>query len=533
MAGKTPTSDAPQGAVYTNLSEYFLGNWQDLTQEYDYIVIGGGAYGTTFASTMLALSDTARVLVLEKGTIFFPDHAQNLPPTYVDAVYGPAISPWQSEGSLVLAPQQPYVGGRALFWNAWVPQPRPFEFPHWPAAAVERLNREWYPAGEQIGRRFTLACDGNDNRSLDAIARGRLFAGNDRITGSIPLTAPTDLDSAMATGADVAPGQFAKYAPVKSLVALAQAHPQRLKVVPLSMVELMQKEGRRITALNLVATNTDRRTVLQVGNAQVILANNTIEAATLVLSVLPEHPLVGKNLCVHNRSSMTFRIPEAHFPAIADQMQVCAYYQLGQVDSERFFHSHISVVYNPYPQEDESLLYRVLPDASSAQSLAMYRQPGYVYVLIQTLGEVLGERSVDSPNRVTREYGQTTVTLNTQQADLDAWALMNRSAFDIVDVLADGAPVEYMHAPQDHPLAITWRDEPPEDISSTLTFHEAGTLWMGEDPAHSVTDLQGKLHDLDNLYGTGSMLFPSPGSWNPTFTGIAMTQALVRHLAAR
>ncbi|RQS67448.1 GMC family oxidoreductase [Burkholderia sp. Bp8963] len=514
--------------VLSNLAQYFLGNWEDLKRPYDYIVIGGGAYGTTFAERILRAGN-GRVLVLEKGSIFFPDHAQNLPPAYVDAVYGPAVSPWICDSNFTLAPQQPYVGGRALFWNAWVPQPRSFEFPHWPASVVASLDAEWYPLGERIGRRFSLACAGNDNRTLDGIAKARLFEGNASIACAVPLTMPSDLDSAMATGADVAPGQFAKYAPVKTLVALAQAYPDRLKVVPLTTVARMQADGGRIARLELVSTDQHRTTSLDVGAARIVLANNTIEAAALCLTALPEHPLLGKNLCVHNRSALTFRIPAGRFPALADQLQVCAYYQLGQVDDERFFHNHISVVFNPHPAEDEDLLYRVLPDASSAQSLAMYREPGYVYVLVQALGEMLGERSPKSWNRVSVRNGQTLITLREQPQDADARRKMNQSVKDIVRVLSAGAPVQYMHAPLDKPLDITWRADLP-DIDSSLVFHEAGTLWMGDSPNDSVTDTSGKLHGIGNLYGTGSMLFPSPGSWNPTYTGMAMTSVLAKRL---
>lgn len=528
---KTPAPS--NNTVYTNLAEYFLGNWQDLKQSYDYIVIGGGAYGTTFVQRILSLSKTARVLILEKGTVFFPDHSQNMPPSYVNAVYGAAVSPWICEGDFYVAPQQPYVGGRALFWNAWVPQPRPFEFPDWPQAAVERLNREWYPANEMIGRRFSLACDGNDNATLDSVAKNRLFAGNDTIACAVPLATPADLESAMATGADVAPRQFAKYAPVAHLVGLVQAYPDRLKVVPLTTVTAMQADNGRISELELAATEGDARTTLAVGAAQVILANNTIEAASLALTAFPDHPLLGKNLCVHNRSALTFRIPVDQFPSIADQLQVCGYYQLSQINSQRFFHNHISVVYNPDPQQDNDFLYRILPDASSAQSLAMYQQTGYVYVLVQALGEVLGERSAHSWNHVSRSGDQTVVTIKAREPDNKAWEIMNRSVFDIVRVLSAGAEVEYMHAPPDNPLAISWHKEPPAHICSRMVFHEAGTLWMGDDPADSVTDIRGKMHGVANLYGTGSMLFPSPGSWNPTFTGIAMTFALAKYLAVQ
>ncbi|HBF29476.1 GMC oxidoreductase [Rhizobium sp.] len=528
MTTVSPPASTAHAPVLTNLAAYYFQTLESIRNKaFDYIVIGGGAYGTAFAHRILELDEKARVLILEKGTIFFPDHAQNLPATYVDAVYGPAISPWVCTPPFTVAPQQPYVGGRALFWNAWVPQPRSYELPDWPESVVRELDSEWFLAGQMIGRRFSLASYGNNNESLNAVALGRLFAGASHVTGAVPLTAPSDLEGAFAIGEDVSPNSFAKYAPVTTLVQDIQRYKDRLSVVPLAEVMRMDAADGRITTLHLTNPNavSDVTTPLNVGGAHVILANNTLEAASLALTALPDHPLLGQNLSVHNRSALTMRIPVKQFPEIEKELQVCSFYQLGQVDRERFYHAHISVVYNPYPHEDRATLYRVLPDASSPQSLRIYTDPDYVYVLIQTLGEVLGERSAQSWNNVTRVDGETVVTLEIRDADEAAWKKMDAFSHDIAHVLAAGASVEYQQADE------SWTSHPPANLRSNMVFHEAGTLWMGEDPATSVTDLQGRVHALGNLWGTGGMLFPSPGSWNPTFTGIAMTFRLARHFA--
>jgi hypothetical protein len=56
------------------------------------------------------------------------------------------------------------------------------------------------------------------------------------------------------------------------------------------------------------------------------------------------------------------------------------------------------------------------------------------------------------------------------------------------------------------------------------THHETGTLWMGTDPAQSVTDQEGRFHHTENLYAAGPCLFPSIGSPNPMLTGIALAR---------
>ena len=56
------------------------------------------------------------------------------------------------------------------------------------------------------------------------------------------------------------------------------------------------------------------------------------------------------------------------------------------------------------------------------------------------------------------------------------------------------------------------------------THHETGTLWMGTDPAHSVTNEDGRFHYTENLYAAGPSLFPSIGSPNPMLTGVALAR---------
>jgi hypothetical protein len=62
------------------------------------------------------------------------------------------------------------------------------------------------------------------------------------------------------------------------------------------------------------------------------------------------------------------------------------------------------------------------------------------------------------------------------------------------------------------------------------THHEAGTLWMGDDPANSVTDSNARFHDVANAYAVGPALQPTVGSPNPMLTSIALGRRLADHL---
>jgi choline dehydrogenase-like flavoprotein len=497
-------------------------------QRFDYIVIGGGAYGTSFAHRALRLDPDARVLVLEKGRTLIPDHIQNLPPTYITLNTTVGVRPWSYSGApnLNFMPQIPYVGGRALFWNAWVPQPDHTELPEWPQAAIDALRQEWYHAGQFIGRRYTLKTPGNANEALTEAVRTRLFAALDTIETSIPAGDPRSLDSAMATGQGVPPEEWAKFTPITVLVADAQAYPKRLAVVTgAEAVRLIACDGQ-ITAIETTAG------AVEVSGAQVILACSTLEAGFLMSRSFPDNPLVGKNLCGHIRSFLPVRVPARFFPALTRNLQAVAFYLPGISKQNRLLHTHISVIHNPPPALSANVLYKTLPDASTPQAVATYQDPEHVVIMLHTMGEFLGERSAQSWNYANvNAQEEAQVHVEIRDVDEDFWKTMDRVSYQIIDAITDGAPVEYQNTLPDG--SLDWKSTPLASIRNSGLVHEAGTLWMGDDPATSVTNTQGQVHGISNLYGTGGMLFPRPGSFNPTLTGIAQSFALARALSAR
>ena len=119
--------------------------------------------------------------------------------------------------------------------------------------------------------------------------------------------------------------------------------------------------------------------------------------------------------------------------------------------------------------------------------------------------------------------------------DADLWTTMDVAAFNIAEQLAGGpgAPlgtIQYL-------INGTWVDQKPavdpnavdpntgfpwRDAIGT-THHEAGTLFMG-DPGSSVTDSQGRFHNVANAYVAGPALFPAIGSANPSLTGLTLAR---------
>lgn len=76
-----------------------------------------------------------------------------------------------------------------------------------------------------------------------------------------------------------------------------------------------------------------------------------------------------------------------------------------------------------------------------------------------------------------------------------------------------------------------WGDPPTPGLSAGQ--HQAGTARMGDDPATSVTDRNGKIHGIDNLYVADGSLHVTNGGFNPVLTIMANAYRIAEGLTAR
>ena len=85
--------------------------------------------------------------------------------------------------------------------------------------------------------------------------------------------------------------------------------------------------------------------------------------------------------------------------------------------------------------------------------------------------------------------------------------------------------------------ALWLRDSPQKWVFDELVsdhpiggYHHMGTTRMAEDPRKGVTDGNGRVHGIDNLYVAGSSLFPTAGWANPTLTILALSLRTADHI---
>src|SRR5262249_46270676 len=62
------------------------------------------------------------------------------------------------------------------------------------------------------------------------------------------------------------------------------------------------------------------------------------------------------------------------------------------------------------------------------------------------------------------------------------------------------------------------------------TYHESGTLRMGNDPTRSVVNADGQFHYVTNLFSGDAAVLPTCGSANPVMNGIALRRRLAKRL---
>ncbi len=124
---------------------------------FDYVVIGSSFCALGFAFQMLKNNPNAKIILIDRGAYFHPEHFQNLPPPYSKTVGGKSETyPWKltddtHNGEYIHYQHgmNNFFGGRSSFWSAWCPEPTDEEMKDWPAEVIGKV-RKWFPAAKEL-----------------------------------------------------------------------------------------------------------------------------------------------------------------------------------------------------------------------------------------------------------------------------------------------------------------------------------------------------------------------------------------------
>src|SRR5690242_4471494 len=143
---------------------FFLsdGEWKKVREEeqFDHIVIGSGFCAYAFAERTLTVNPHARILIIERGPFFLPQHFQNLPLPYKETLGGLSETfPWTLAAATATQPpgkiswqhgMVPFYGGRSIMWSAWCPRPEEDEMRGWPRAVMDAAKSHFTSAEDLL-----------------------------------------------------------------------------------------------------------------------------------------------------------------------------------------------------------------------------------------------------------------------------------------------------------------------------------------------------------------------------------------------
>jgi choline dehydrogenase-like flavoprotein len=544
----TPPPDVQRTTLGLDVLGRFVCNtWEEATangtRHFDAVVIGAGMFGGYCADKIYEFGEGngLKVLVLDAGPFLLPTHVQNLPdiglnvPDPLLPADDPGIPrelvwgmPWRSNVPFI---GQAYcVGGKSLYWGGWCPRLLPDDLAAWPPTVAAYLSNNYAVLEQQTG--VSVATD---------FIQGALFnLLKQRAANAIGAVADIETaeDPPLAVqGQSPASGLFSfdKYTSTTLTIADARdasSQPdtqRRMFLVPNAHVTRIHTTAGAASSID-VAVNGTQQSLPVTPDCAVILALGTIESTRLALVSFPTSPgnpageLMGRNLMAHWRSNIFARIKRTGFDpggTLPQAVQTGALLIRGSTAQGKF---HLQVTASADPQGDsDDLLYAMIPDIDLLDATLANQTADSISIGFRGVSQLVGDQTTSVPNAsgrwinlspfesdefgVPRAYVQMTTT-STEDSLANA---MDSATLALATQLAGNNPAD---------IQITSQDR---DGLGT-TYHEAGTLWMGTDPASSVTDTNGRFHNVANAFCADQSLFVTVGSVNPTLTGLVLAR---------
>jgi len=537
------------------LSRFVCNTWEEATangtRNFDAVVIGAGMFGGYCAEKIYEFGQAKglKVLVLEAGPFLIPTHLQNLPniginvPDPLFPANDPGIArdlvwgmPWR--GNVPFIGQAYCVGGKSLYWGGWCPRLQSDDLSAWPPTVAAYLSSNYPVLEQQTG--VSVATD---------FIQGPLFNLLKQRVGNAIGTV-TNIDTAedpplAVQGQSPASGLFSfdKYSSTTLVIeaardASSQPDPQRrLFVVPNAHVTRIHTTGGAASSLDVVV-NGAMQSLPVAANCPVILALGTIESTRLALVSFPTSPgnpageLMGRNLMAHWRSNIFVRIKRTGFDpgnTLPQAVQTGALLVRGSTAQGKF-HLQVTASADPLGNSDD-LLFAMIPDIDLLDATLANQTADSISIGFRGVSQLFGDQTTSVPNASGRwinlspfqsdEFGvpRAFVQLTTTGGEDSLANAMDAATFALANELSGNNPADIQVTSQDRDGLGT-------------TYHEAGTLWMGTNPATSVTDTNGRFHNVANAFCADQSLFVTVGSVNPTLTGLVLARKVAEAAVA-
>ncbi|KAG8714109.1 hypothetical protein FRC11_009806 [Ceratobasidium sp. 423] len=575
-----PGIQAPTAKQVTG-KDYMMSDatWEDLCQngakDLDFVVIGSGFTALAFIQKTLELDPYKKIVCLERGDFWLPDHFQNLPLPFKYTLGGPSetfpftlsAKTYDSTVKFVHG-STPFFGGRSTFWSAWSPSPTPELMRGWPQSLIKTSQEpDFFEDAKQL-LRVTDATDIGPpyyREGLQAQVDERLRNGVPNIPSADEAYPAPMAVSSMAQTSTIRFTKFSTPGPLLGLYKDQQKRVQNGEGSPLlfatdTAVEYLvtdvgfpvpahtEGEDKRV---QLVRSSRYADLRLPSKKTKIILCAGAFPNTTLIQNSFPfisGLEKAGSTVTGHFLSHVVGRVRRSAFKDLNPKsIEIGAEYLAGKhPDTKLQYHIQVTAITSPDPRQDAEDAARFCPDYAAAASEEQLKgSEDYVIFVCATLGELSegNDQSFFKPNPNNSSKDPTAncvLQVVLDKKDYELWDVMDEATFQAIEIMSgNGNEVEWWHQPKGDPpqSEVGWKETRPgnETIRMEGIVHEAGLLPVGDNPndSNACVDSNYKLKGVSNVYVTGAALFPTSGSWNPTLTMCGYAQDLAKKLTPK
>jgi choline dehydrogenase-like flavoprotein len=531
----------------------FCNTWEDAMTNptFDALVIGSGMFGAYFADKLFRGTKVKRTLLLEAGAFLVAEHFQDLPDIGLNVPdpMDPASDdgrireivwrmPWRGNTSFVGTPY--CIGGKSVYWGGWCPRQTDDDLAAWPSTVAQYLKNNYTKLEMQLG-----VAESTD--FIQGPLYHALWTSAEEVQPQVPGLTAIERPPLAVVGRSPASGMFAsnKYSGLPLLIAAVRDaiaevggndSRRRLFLVPRAQVVKLHTSDGAVRQIEVFVNGKQR--FLEISpQCAVVLALGAIESTRIALESFPTTPnpadeKMGRNLTVHMRSTTTVQIRRSALEApgkpLPPHLQAAALLVRGET-RDGHFHLQLTAA-DDRTGDGDKLLFRMIPDIDLLREILDAQDADFVALTLRGCAETKGIKDQPIRNPALRwidlseserdEFGfrRAYVNLAINTAEGRLWNAMDAATVDFARKLA-----------RDDNTAIRFISSSRDGLGTT--YHESGTLWMGDDPATSVTDTNGRFHHVVNAYCIDQALFPTVGSANPTLTGLTLTRKIAEHIA--
>lgn len=491
----------------------------DVTRTVDVCVIGSGAGGSVIAARMAAAGRS--VLVLEAGQYRTEADFRQIESVGAEMYLGNGIV-WSESGQLGLLAGSALGGGTVI--NSMVCLPTPDEIRRdWAARGLEGLDGPEYDACvDRVWQRLNVNTTATQpNRNTQLMTGGlaeRGFAHE-----PLPRNVSLDDDPTYCGYCNAGCQQGCKQSTTKTYLEDAAAHGARF-VVGATVERILVSDGRA-TGVEATVVGPNGTTRLRVDAPTVVVAAGGIETPAVLLRSGIGGEAVGDYLRVHP-AWMVYGVYPDPVDAWSGQIQSAVSFDFAHVESDVGFLVE-SLTLSPSTTGGQSAF--VDPRSHREELLKLQR--------------------VASWHAVSHDHGHGRVVLDRDGQALVRWRLDDevdrrvavRAHVELAAIhRASGAEEVFTfhwnerrwRRGDDFDAYVAELEATPADEFTAYSAHQMGSCRLGSDPATSVADGRGELHDVRGVWIGDAAALPTAPGVNPMITIMALAERTATRILA-